>query len=192
MAMKSCGKGHFYDEGTHSTCPYCGVSIELGETVARLDPAPAAEDFPRTRAAGSRATPRGDPEETVGIFKKRLRFDPVVGWLVCIAGPDQGRDYRIHGERNFIGRAPTMDIVIAGDTSISRENHAVLSYNPKRHTFNLAPGDGRGLTYLNDDELLAAQPLAPYDTIEIGASKLLFVPFCGERFTWPVAPPVAG
>jgi hypothetical protein len=108
MAMKSCGKGHFYDEGTHSTCPYCGVSIELGETVGRLDPAPVAEDFPRTRAAGSRATQRGDPEETVGIFKKRLGIDPVVGWLVCIAGPDQGRDYRIHGERNFIGRAPAL------------------------------------------------------------------------------------
>ena len=200
MAMKSCGKGHFYDETTHSTCPYCGISIDLGETVGKFDPAPdafnvspgtAGGDFPKTVAAGSRS-PRRDPEETIGIFKKRLGIDPVVGWLVCIEGPDKGRDYRIHAERNFIGRNATMDIVIAGDTSISRENHAVLSYNPKRHTFNIAPGDGRGLTYLNDDELLAASPLAPYDTIELGASKLLFVPFCGERFTWPVAEPATG
>ena len=195
MGMKSCGKGHFYDERTHSTCPYCGVPIDLGETLGRVDPSPEAvdappgtvgEDFPKTRAAGSRG-PRRDPEETVGIFRKRLGLDPVVGWLVCIEGPDRGRDYRVHAERNFIGRDATMDIVIAGDTSISCENHAVLSYNPKRHTFNLAPGDGRGLTYLTDEELLAAAPLAPYDTIELGASKLLFVPFCGERFTWPVA-----
>jgi hypothetical protein len=80
-----------------------------------------------------------------------------------------------------------MDIAIAGDAGISREHHAVISYNPKRHTFTVAPGDGRGLTDLNDDELLGPQPIKPYDTLELGASKLLFVPFCGEHFTWPVA-----
>jgi hypothetical protein len=74
-------------------------------------------------------------------WKERLGgIDPVVGWLVCIEGPDRGRDYRIHTERNFIGRAPTMDIAITGDPAISWDNQAVLSYNPRRHTFRLAPG----------------------------------------------------
>ena len=197
MAMKSCGRGHFYDAEVHSTCPYCGVQIDIGETIGipppdlsrPRQPPGLPQDDGRTRAAGNRATPRRDPDVTIGIYKKRLGIDPVVGWLVCIEGPDRGRDYRIHAERNFLGRAETMDIAIASDTSISRENHAVISYNPKKHSFTIAPGEGRGITYLNDDELLAAQPLSPYDTIEVGASKLLFVPFCGEQFTWPTAEP---
>lgn len=112
--------------------------------------------------------------------------DPVVGWLVCIEGPERGRDYRLHTERNFIGRDPSMDVAITGDPSISRANHAVISYNPKRHTFRLAPGDSRGLAYLNDEEVIAPVALAPYDRIELGETTLLFIPFCGERFVWPV------
>jgi hypothetical protein len=27
--------------------------------------------------------------------------------------------------------------------------------------------------------------LSAFDNIELGDSKLLFVPFCGERFRWP-------
>jgi pSer/pThr/pTyr-binding forkhead associated (FHA) protein len=107
-----------------------------------------------------------------------------VGWLVCVEGPDRGRDYRIHTERNYIGRAPTMDIAITGDPAISRDNHAVLSYNPKRHTFRLAPGESRGIVYLNDEEVDSTIELQPYDRIELGETKLLFVPFCGERFVW--------
>lgn len=113
-------------------------------------------------------------------------MDPVVGWLVCVEGKDRGRDYRIHTERNFIGRSAAMDIAIAGDEAISRENHAVVSYNPKNHGFRLAPGDSRGMVYLNDEEVLSATVLAAYDLIELDASKLMFIPFCGECFTWPV------
>ncbi|MCG6861053.1 MAG: protein kinase [Chromatiaceae bacterium] len=90
----------------------------------------------------------------------------------------------IHTERNYIGRAPTMDIAVTGDPAISRDDHAVLSCNPKRHTFRLAPGDSRGIVYLNDEEVDSATELQPYDRIELGETKLLFVPFCGERFAW--------
>ena len=110
-----------------------------------------------------------------------------MGWLVCVAGPEQGRDYRLHSERNFIGRAPSMDVAITGDATISRDNHAVISYNPKKHSFRLAPGDSRGLVYLNDEEVLTPIEVAPYDRIELGETLLLFVPFCGDHFTWPVS-----
>lgn len=62
----------------------------------------------------------------------------------------------------------------------------MISYNPRNRTFRIAPGEQRGIVYLNDEEVLTPMPLAPYDRIELGATKLLFVPFCGERFTWPV------
>ncbi|WP_295882313.1 FHA domain-containing protein [uncultured Thiohalocapsa sp.] len=207
MAQVACGKGHFYDDQNHSSCPFCGVDgVELNipptvrsPNVAPTAPAggvarPAAGTAPmpdnaRTRAARDIGEPPSDDTEpTRAVWNKRLGgIDPVVGWLVCIEGPDKGRDFRIHTERNFIGRDPSMDIAIGGDASISRLNHTVVSYNPKKHSFSIAPGDARGLTYVNEDELLAAQALTAYDVIELGASKLLFVPFCGDRFTWPVA-----
>jgi hypothetical protein len=191
-----CKNGHSYDPEKYSTCPYCGVQVEIDATrphagggtgeLNATSPGPSAARPGETRAENEQ--PQGRPGadgETVHIWKKRLGgIDPVVGWLVCIEGPDRGRDYRIHTERNFIGRAPTMDIAITGDPAISRDNHAVLSYNPRRHTFRLAPGDSRGIVYLNDEEVMGAIELQPYDRIELGETKLLFVPFCGERFVW--------
>ena len=67
---------------------------------------------------------------------------------------------------------------------ISSENHARISYSDKHNRFHLLPGDGRNLIYLNDEEVFAAMPLHPYDLIDFGETKLLFVPLCGDRFSW--------
>jgi hypothetical protein len=111
-------------------------------------------------------------------------LDPVCGWLVCIVGAEKGHDYRIKAQRNFIGRDAGMDIAIQGDETISREKHAVISYDSKTNSFRLAPGDGRGMTYLNDQPVDMPTVLKAYDKIEIGQSQFLFIPFCGESFTW--------
>ena len=198
MSMVSCANGHFYNDEEHSSCPFCGVglTVEPSRPVGATRPiganAPNAwrggdADAGHTRAA-SGPRPSGlepDPGATRHVWAKRMgSADPVVGWVVCVKGPERGRDYRLHTERNFIGRAPTMDVAITGDATISRENHAVISYNPKKHSYRLAPGTSRGLVYLNDEEVLTPMDLAPYDRIELGESELLFIPFCGERFQW--------
>ena len=193
MAMIPCGKGHFYNSDETTACPFCGVEVKIGGTKPIDDLAGGQsgtlDERPRDRP-GKTGRDGGNAKdgETIGYWPPLLGgIDPVVGWLVCIAGPDRGRDYRIHTERNRIGRAPTMDIAITGDQGISRDHPAaVVSYNPKRHTFLLIPGNSRGIVYLNDEELVAATELHPYDRIELGTTQLLFVPFCGERFTWPV------
>lgn len=188
--MKRCPSGHHYDPIQHSSCPYCGVPT-LDFTVtqpAKGGLIPAADDDV-TRPAG--ALPQGRPpvkeqEEgvTVGYFHKKIGIDPVVGWLVCVEGPDRGRDFRLHAERNFIGRSEKMDVCIRGDETISRDNHAIVSFNPRGNSFKLQAGDGRGLVYLNGDELDVPAVLQPYDLIEVGQTKLLFLPFCGEKFKW--------
>ena len=38
--------------------------------------------------------------------------------------------------------------------------------------------------YLNGEEVGVPEDLKPYDLIEIGQCKLLFVAFCGEKFQW--------
>jgi len=118
------------------------------------------------------------------------RMDPIVGWLVCVEGPDRGRDFRIKAEKNFIDRATSMDICISGDARISRENHAVVAFEPRNAEFRLYAGDARGLVYLNGRMVDTAVVLQSFDAIELGDSKLLFVPFCGERFRWPEKPAV--
>lgn len=127
---------------------------------------------------------------TVAVIRKRVHnednvgINPVTGWLVCIQGKDMGRDYRIFAGNNFVGRSDKMDICIHGDDTISREKHACISYDDKKNRFYIIPGDSRGLVYLNDETVFVPHLLAPYDVIELGNTKLKFVPFCNEKFIW--------
>ena len=112
-------------------------------------------------------------------------FTPVVGWLVCIDGPERGKDYRIHPENNFLGRAENMDICIKGDQLISREKQLTIAYVTKNRTFYIGgTGGGRNIVELNDLPLMDMKELHAYDVITVGSTKLMFVPFCGERFGW--------
>ncbi len=162
-----------------------------GTPVAPNDGGAAARQEDRTMAfnqastpGASSAHPVASENRTIGMFRKKLGIEPVVGWLVCIEGADRGRDYRIISEKNFIGRSEKMDISIAGDETISRDGHAIISYNPKKNVFRIYPGESRGIVYLNEEEVTSATELNAYDLIEIGQSKLLFIPFCGEKFQW--------
>lgn len=198
--MKQCPKGHFYDETKHTQCPYCSVAnLDLSVTrpIRNPQPQPAPTPTPQPRPVESAEKTAARPEKTVaksssaanegktvGILSQTIGFDPVVGWLVCVDGPGKGKDYRLRSEKNFIGRSNRMDVAITDDNGISRDNHAIVSYNPKNNSFKILQGDGHGLTYLNDDEVLTPMELKRGDIVEIGKTKLMFVPFCGESFKW--------
>jgi hypothetical protein len=176
MSLKRCDSGHHYDPAKHTSCPHCGVppDVVFSPTRKKEDGQPADK-------------PKGDPaagKPTVVLGRKAGGVDPVVGWLVCVAGPDRGRDYRLHAEKNFVGRGDDMDVRVAGDETVSRENHAVVSFNPKNNQFKLLPGEGRGLVYLNGEEVDTPKVLKARDTIDLGQTKLMFVPLCGDVFTW--------
>ncbi len=186
--LTRCDNGHYFDSKKHTSCPFCGVQslgIDIQHTMAkRQDQGTGGYEVGITRPMGHSPAAPGDAGKTVGIFKKKIGIDPVSGWLVAITGPDKGRDFRITSERNFIGRAESMDIQISGDEAVSRDNHAAVSYSPKSQTFRIYPGDSKGLVYLNDQEVLTPELLKPYDIIELGQTKLMFVPFCGKNFSW--------
>lgn len=111
-------------------------------------------------------------------------FELAVGWLVCIGGKSFGRCYEIYAEKNSIGRSEENRIVISEDDGISRVKHAFIIYEPKKRNFYLQPGDGSGLTYLNDEYITDSKKLKSHDIIELGGSKLMFVPLCSESFSW--------
>jgi hypothetical protein len=110
--------------------------------------------------------------------------EPVVGWLVCIGGPHIGECFNVYAGKNSIGRSEENRIVIPGDNSISRIKHSLIVYEPKKRNFYVQPGDSSGLTYLNDDYITESHKLADRDLIELGDSKFMFVPLCGETFSW--------
>lgn len=189
--------GHFYDPEEHVSCPHCGVagiSTDM-ESTRPLDPKAASQGGSANKSSpyegltrrkenlDDSPTQRYDP---LGSAAGK-QIDPVVGWLVCVEGPDRGRDYRIRAQRNFIGRDVGMDICIASDQSVSRVNHATLIFDPRSNSFRIAPGDAHGMTYLNNESVDIPMTLKPYDAIELGplgSTKLLFIPFCGEAFQW--------
>ena len=182
MAIIRCYMGHFYDDGKNPACPHCesiggmdDVKTVSGDVVERM-----------LRTAGQQvvdfgAVAAGD-EKTIGIYKKKHGWDPVTGWLVCSDGPERGRDYRLHTGRNFLGRAANMEISVAGDMEISRENHCSVVFEPKSRAFLLAPGSAN--TYLNGQAVTDSVNLQSGDEIGAGASKFVFIPYCADGRTW--------
>lgn len=187
MLMKRCNKGHYFDCDKYTKCPYCGANnLDVQGSMMSQSTQKYEEDLatlPMHKKLINN-TKRSGLGETVGAIKQKIGIDPVVGWLVCVEGSDHGQDYPIRCERNSIGRSAHMDICISSDDCISRENHAFIVFNPKTATFRVQTGDSRRLVYLNNNEVLTFMELKAYDKIEIGQTKLIFMPLCGEKFQW--------
>lgn len=116
--------------------------------------------------------------------KAKQPAEPVVGWLVCVGGCHFGECFNIYAGKNSIGRSEENRIVIPEDNSVSRVKHALIVYEPKKRNFFLQPGDSSGLTYLNEDYITDSHKLTTHDVIELGDCKFVFVPLCGEAFSW--------
>lgn len=167
MALTKCPDGHLFSSRKYGhICPYCSKVVNLKESNNAYD------------------DPRGDYNDTTAFMGHYEVMEPVTGWIVCIEGASKGRDFRILKEKNFIGRADGMDIQILGDNKIAKRNHAIIVYEPKKRRTMLLPGDAQGLVYINHETIYVPTELFAYDTIEMGNSKFLFIPLCGENFEW--------
>ena len=145
-------------------------------------PAPASAQPPRPAFFPSSAP--GDGRTHILYTGETSQIEPVVGWLVCVLGIQQGLSFPLSGGRNRIGRSADMDVCLSSDPEVSRNMHCILTFDPASEAFYLQAGDGRGLTYLNGTLLLTPMQLKPHDLIRVGATTLLFVPLCGESFHW--------
>ncbi len=206
MEMKKCPNGHYYDASVHADCPYCSNAAGSGATLplegfvsapmggggegsptmplgASVDA--SAQDGGHTMAL-NQAMSSADPDEgrTVALIREEKGIDPVVGWLVCVEGKEKGRDYRMHADNNFIGRSDRMDICVRGDETISRENHAIISYDTVDNAYYFSPGDGRAIVRYNGKAIFQTVQLKAHDLITIGKTEFRFVPLCGDKFQW--------
>lgn len=207
MAVK-CKNGHWYDPNMHRTCPHCkraseqlrltlddveeddktvsiaDVDVSLGEQLEALDILHSTE----TNGNQVQAEIKSEQQEedrtiSFGFFGMDSEQPPVTGWLVCIQGAQRGSDFRLHSGKNFLGRSPSMDIVLADDKTVSRDKHCSVVYDPKGNQFYLTPEKGN-IVLRNGNMVEKAEILQERDTLQLGETILQFIPFCQEDITW--------
>ena len=201
MALTECANGHLYDTDMNDSCPYCnggsnlinfsaggdsgvGKTAPVGGGFGPSGTRQSQSEIGATVAPAAYVKKQEEDNRTVGIFQKRMELEPVVGWLVCVDGADKGKDYKLYGKNNTIGRSERMDVYIKNDPTISRENHARLAYDQKHNDFHLIPADATNNIYVNEEPVYIPTKIKAYDLIELGDTKVVFVPFCSDRFTW--------
>lgn len=211
MAIVRCENGHYYDSEKFSRCPHCGIfagkkddmkTVALGRgsgstkkgagdghktmPFGNLFRKPAADHtanhtVDHTIAMGQDTSRPDDELKTIGIWSDARGNDFVTGWIVCVKGPERGRDYRLFHGMNHVGRSADMDVCIMDDTAISRENHCTITYEPRSNRFFLTPMNGNTVRQ-NGEMLDKPKELKTGDIIGIGMSEFEFIAFCrGER-----------
>ena len=184
MALTECANGHLYDSAQYASCPYCNGGVNrvefaspdsgIGKTVGASS---AVNSAVNVGEIGATVAPAGYNAQA----KASAPEEEDIGKTVAA---EKGKDYKILGKNNTIGRGEGNDIVIKNDSTISRQSHARIAYDVKHNTFHLIPGEGTNGLYLNDEPVYVPTPIAAFDLIEMGESKFLFIPFCGDKFNW--------
>ena len=208
MDLKRCPNGHFYDGEKFPSCPHCAggapagggnVTVpfnEMGGGAQRGDMETVtmpADGIPTPPSPPIPVAPKPVPTDdakTIGFFgvvpgaAGEAAVEPVVGWLVCTEGKRRGQEYRLKAGRNFIGRSPNMDVALEGETSVSREGHAIVAYEPRQSIFIAQPGSASELFYLNGNVVLSAVQIKRNDRLQLGDVELMLIPCCDENFKW--------
>lgn len=172
----------------HTGEPQAAQELPPDEDTARNDEQePAEPQVLPLKAAVAAVAPKGSDTEdvkTMAFYDLGGDQEPVVGWLVCVKGSYFGQSFNLKTGRNNVGRAGSMDVVLAQEPSVSRNRHAVITYEPENRDFFIQPGESGGLTYLNKQVVMQFSPMQAYDKIRLGNAEFVFVPCCGENFTW--------
>ena len=136
------------------------------------------------------ATPSGPaPAKTTFMRGTDVQNDPVTGWLVVMKGPGRGNFRPIYPGMNAIGRDPGQKISLSfGDDTISRQEHAFITYDDEQRRFYIQHGGKANLIRVGDQPVLIPTELKPNDMVRIGKTTLRFVPLCGSDFSWSDAP----
>jgi hypothetical protein len=194
--MVTCNNGHYYDQEKNATCPYCanngGIDVQTKQTVFQsggddeertaLYNSPSSSDeektvyhSPSSSAANDTAQNEQDPAQPILLS----------GWLAVISEAGRGTSYTLTFGMNTIGRSEENHVSIQnGDSSISREKHALIIYDYANNLFFIKHGDGQFLSYVNGEVLLDTRQLKANDRIKVGSTELIFIPLCSDEFKW--------
>lgn len=98
-----------------------------------------------------------------------------VGKLVVQHGPGRGKSVALHPGTNAIGRGDENRVVLNfGDDTISRKQHALITYDEQADEFKIYDGGKPNPIYVNDAELKGNKVIMPGDMIKIGMTLVRF------------------
>lgn len=143
-------------------------------------PGDAGDDSPTDEAA----TRILRPEDADATGQDPMAAPPVAV-LVIIDGAGKGHVRTMTYGMNPVGRDPGQRVSLDfGDPRVSREGHALLTYDSEGQRFYAQHGGGTNLTWVNGDPLLTPRELQARDRIRVGDTTLLFLPICDDAFDW--------
>lgn len=197
MKLAQCRNGHYYNQEITQFCPVCGngsgaentnnILVRNENALGNSSDDTATVYLDQNMETEEMTVPMfdGDLDDmpTMGMPIAEEVWSPVVGWIVCVEGKSRGRDYRIHPERNFIGRTGDMDISVYEDEKIALRYHCSIVYEPIKKEYMLVPGSETS-TFYNGELLEEYVKLNENDKIKIGDSTFVFVPFCKGDVSW--------
>ncbi|MEZ5849780.1 MAG: FHA domain-containing protein [Hyphomicrobiaceae bacterium] len=98
-----------------------------------------------------------------------------VGELVVIEGAGRGEMRPVFSGSNQVGRSDENRIPLDfGDTTISRLQHAVITYDVATNAFRIYDGGKQNPIHLNGERLTSDRPMQHGDTVRIGMTTLRF------------------
>src|SRR5262245_15019982 len=162
-------------------CQYCGRQIEASTEMQVEQPSPvyvSASSAPRdwlghqpppSQAPSRMSTGPLGADGPVAVARLIVRVSPTAEPGAVV--DDGEREFVLDGSDIYIGRAPSCDIVLAGDQLASRR-HALLRGKDRGYTIvDLSSSNG---TYINDEEIHAETPLKDGDRVTVGGHDLVF------------------
>lgn len=183
--------GNMYDKRRSDSCPGCsrpvmpaGGAYQPDNDVTVIQRASFTDTGDETVSidAVSEDSPN-DVTIGVNLSESGNKRGEISGWLVCVSGPDKGKDYRLRFNNNFIGRDISMDVFLASDPAVHKEKHMSVVYEPNEKKFFAAPIGG-AICYLNGETISNASEIHDFDRLRLGETELVFRSLCGRDFEW--------
>lgn len=168
MKLTKCPNNHYYNADKLPYCPHC-INIETGVPITNLSGAGQADV----------------ETESVHIIDGTNTLQrKTVGWLVCIEGNMLGESFILYDGDNYIGRSPHMNICLSKEPTVSRDNHACITYDRGHKKLSIRCDSSDHSVLFNDSVLLGSKPLENRNLIQLGDCVLLYVALCDEDFSW--------
>ena len=103
------------------------------------------------------------------------RSNAKVATLRIVDGPGKGQERPVFSGTNQVGRSADNRIPLDfGDNTISRQQHAVISFDSGSEEFRIFDGGKQNPVHVNGERLSGDRPLNDGDTIKIGLTTLRF------------------
>lgn len=172
MNLIKCENNHYYDSEKFLSCPHCANRV-------------AKPDIQDILGVNQNQVHTDPPDAHTESAASREILGRTVGWLVCIDGNMVGESFILREGDNTIGRAANMDVSLPYEPTVSRDRHAIISYDLFRNSFVLHSSAHMERILCNNKNIQNRKTLKNHDVITLGDCSLLFVALCDAHFRWP-------